>query len=84
MKDTLLLMMLFSFISCSNNTVQGIWVSSYYQNEEGVKFLPIAAKKVIEFSHDSIHIRGVRSFPHTRYNGKYLIDRNILEISSVR
>lgn len=81
MRNTLLLILLLLILSCNKQKkIQGIWLSSYSLNEKGIK-TPIAAKKIIEFIDDSLHIRGVKTFPYNRYDGKYALNRNLLEIN---
>lgn len=81
MRNTLLLILLLLVLSCNKQKkIQGIWLSSYSLNEKGIK-TPIAAKKMIEFIDDSLHIRGVKTFPYSRYDGKYALNRSLLEIN---
>jgi hypothetical protein len=63
------------FISCNDfdESIQGIWVSSYLQRADENKRLPIPAKKVIEFINDSVYIKGVKNFPNSNYGGIYTV-----------
>lgn len=79
-KHIIFILYIFSLAACGpKGTIHGTWISSYLINKEGKKH-PIAAKKIIRFTKDSIFIRGLRTHPNYNLEQKYKINGNQIEV----
>lgn len=79
--NKILAILIFSLIiSCGNinKNLEGVWVSTYFKRTGDNKRIPISAKKIIEFTNDSVYIRGLKNFPNNNYKGTYSLKGNKL------